>query len=191
VRIGVDIDGVLFPWEDAVREAVAMRFGVNLGELTTWDSYELELGPARWAWLWTEDGIDAVLGQTWRTYPGVVEAIRTVMGLGHAVHFVTHRDPGTSGLHTTEFLDRHFGGLRWEGLHVVRSMVAKRTLGRWDVFVDDKPETVFDFLANTNARVFAPARPWNEDELGDICESNLWLYVDPVDIVEWVEARSV
>jgi hypothetical protein len=43
--------------------------------------------------------------------------------------------------------------------------VAKRTLQRWDVFIDDKPETVWDFLGHTDAQVFAPVRPWNVDEL--------------------------
>jgi hypothetical protein len=114
------------------------------------------------------------------------------MRLGHAVHFVTHRDPGNAGLHTAEYLARHFGGLRWEGLHVVRSSVAKRTLARWDVFVDDKPETVWDFLGHTSAQVFAPARPWNLDELGDLDIGPEFVrYTDPAAIVEWVEARDV
>jgi hypothetical protein len=193
VLIGVDIDGVIFPWERAVVDAVEFKFGVSLGELTTWDTYELALGPERWEWLWTPEGTDAVLSQTWRTYPGIVPAIRGLFALGHQVHFVTHRDPARCGGHTAAFLARHFGGLRWAGLHVTRSSVAKRTLGRWDVFVDDKPETVFDFLANTGAMVFAPVRPWNADELADVGVeglTNLVHYADPAEILAWVEARS-
>jgi hypothetical protein len=67
--------------------------------------------------------------------------------------------------------------------------VAKRTLARWDVFVDDKPDTVFDFLANTNAQVFAPVRPWNVNALEDGI-GGFRHYTDPMDIVRWVEARS-
>ena len=190
MNVGVDIDGVLFPWEDAVKEAALERWGVTLGELTAWDTYEHELGPERWGWLWTPEGTDAVMGRTELVYPGAAEAIRGVLELGNRVHFVTHRDPCLAGAHTAAFLARHFGGLRWEGLHVTRSSVAKRTLARWDVFVDDKPDTVFDFLANTNATVFSPLRTWNADEYAGLYEAHLYAYRDPAVILEWFEARA-
>jgi hypothetical protein len=192
MNIGVNIDGVLFPWEDAVCLAIEERFGVELGPMTYWDAYKDTLGQERWDWIWSREGTDAVMGRTELVYPGVVEAINALTRHGdHEVHFVTHRDPRRTAVYTATFLHRHFGRHPWTGTHVVQSSVAKRTLRRWDVFIDDKPDTVHDFLANTNAKVFAPVRPWNVDELGDVLYENLCHYTDPATIVKWVGARDV
>lgn len=188
--IGVDIDGVLFPWEDAVASAIEDRFGLQLGVMDSWNAYA-ERDPEAWAWLWTPEGSEAVLRQTWRTYPGAIEAVRAIMEAGHAVHFVTHRDPCMTAHWTADYLRRHFHGLRWEGLHVTRNTVAKRRLQTWDVFIDDKPETVWDFLDSTTTRVFTPVRPWNVEELEDAQHLGGFVhYTDPDVIAHWVLARS-
>lgn len=190
--IGVDIDGVLFPWEDAVADALERKFGLEpLGVMTSWDDYRDRVKPEAWDWLWTPEGSEAVLRQTWRTYPGAVEAVRALMEAGHSVHFATHRDPCMTSHWTADYLRRHFHGLRWEGLHVTRNTVAKRKLARWDVFVDDKPETVWDFLDCTTAQVFAPVRSWNVDELEEAHHLGGFVhYTDPATIAKWVLARG-
>jgi hypothetical protein len=60
------------------------------------------------------------------------------------------------------------------------------------VFIDDKPETVWDFLANTGAQVFSPVRAWNVEELEGYASSGtpgLVHYDDPRQVAEWVLAR--
>lgn len=49
----------------------------------------------------------------------------------------------------------------YAGVHVVHARVTKDSLGRWDVFIDDKPETIEGFVERTDALVLAPRRPWN------------------------------
>lgn len=190
--IGFDIDGVLFPWDDAARYALVAEFSIpRPGPSTTWSYLKEIIEPAQWDWLWSHAGQDAVFGQVGRTYTRSVDAVNALLKAGHRVHFVTHRDPRKTAIHTATFLRLHFGRHPWAGIHVVQNDVAKRRLQPWDVFVDDKPETVHDFLGNTSAMVFAPVRPWNVDELGDINDPHLFHhYDDPTDVVRWVAARS-
>lgn len=190
--VGFDIDGVLFPWDDCARDGLVERFGIERPAPSTYWSYLKDvLEPEQWKWLWTHEGQDNVFGRVERVYPGAVDAINDILRLGHQVHFVTHRDPRRTSLHTAAFLTLHFGGHPWAGVHVVQNSVQKRRLMRWDVFVDDKPETVLDIINHTPARVFAPHRPWNDEELSDIdgC-GGFTHYTDPQEIADWVAVRS-
>jgi len=181
VRVGIDVDGVLFPWEDIAREVVSRRFGIPTPAPSShWHYLKETLPPSAWRWLWTEEGQNAVFSQVGRTYPGVVEAVSELLK-AHEVHFVTHRDPRRATLHTATFLTLHFGRHPWAGVHIIRNSVHKHTLAHWDAFVDDKPETVWKFLEQERAQVFSPVRPWNE-ELED--SLNLRRYTDPWEIVE-------
>lgn len=196
MKIGVDIDGVLFPWADAANSAVMERFGlVDPGAHVTWDHLKESIPADAWAWLWTQEGLDTVFRQGWRIYDGIAPVVRWLMAAGHEVHFVTHRDPCATGTLTAAYLARHFSGVRWAGLHVLQPTVAKRTIGHWDAFIDDKPETVLDFVNNTSAWVFAPVRPWNT-ELNDVTlfqqahRMETFIHYDsPLEIAEWAAAR--
>lgn len=188
MRVGVDIDGVLYPWDEAARDALTLKFGIERpGPSLSWDYLKENIDPEQWRWLWTAEGQSLAFGQIDRTYLGVVDAINDVLRPGvHEVHFVTHRDPRYTAVYTAQFLRRHFGLHPWDGVHVLRASFPKRRLATWDVFIDDKPDTVFDFLANTSAQVFSPARPWNEAELADVDDPALIRYDDPQDIVAWL-----
>lgn len=182
MRIGIDIDGVLFPWDDVAAEAVASRFRIpNPGASGHWYHLRDTLPPTAWRWLWSEEGQNAVFSQVGRTYPGIVEVVRSLLKVGHEVHFVTHRDPRRTALHTATFLSIHFGRHPWAGVHVIQNDVRKARLLRWDAFVDDKPETVLDLLGEERIKVLCPARPWNT-ELED--ELFLTRYTDPLQILE-------
>lgn len=161
MKIGIDIDGVLYPWTDAANEAVIARFGVaDPGPHRYWGWLKEQLAPDQWAWLWTDDGSYAAFSRMGLTYPGVVEAFLPLLKR-HEVHFVTHRDPRRTAVLTSLFLQFHFHAHPWAGLHVVQNGTPKHRLADWDAFVDDKPETVENMLRHTGARVFAPVRPWN------------------------------
>lgn len=191
MNIGVDIDGVLYPWAEIANEAVMERFGVpDPGPHQHWTWLKEQLTSEQWRWLWTAEGQNVVFGQVERVYDDAVPAVNALLRAGHKIHFVTHRDPRRTALHTAAFLHLHFGGHPWAGVHVVQNGTPKRTLGRWDVFIDDKPETIYDFFDHTaRTQLFAPARPWNT-ELAEVCDyPQVVRYVDPQEIVEWVDAR--
>lgn len=190
MNVGIDIDGVLFPWDDAARAALRLKYGgERIAPSTSWNYLKEQMPRDRWDWLWSAEGQALVFGQV-RTYPGVVPAFNALLrDPERRCHFVTHRDPRRTVVHTAAFLDRYFGGHPWAGVHVIRNATPKHSLAQWDVFIDDKPETVYDMLAWTDAQVFAPARPWNT-ELGDLRNPRLVRYDDPWTIVKWFEGAS-
>lgn len=187
MNIGIDIDGVLFPWSEAANEAVMEQFGVpDPGPHETWAHLMDRLTPDQWNWLWGTEGSDRVFGQGWRIYPGAREAFLKVLRPSeHRCHFVTHRDPRRTATWTAMYLARHFRAHPWAGVHVLQNAVPKHSLMEWDVFVDDKPSTVLDMLAHTRARVFAPMRPWNT-ELASLTNPRFTYYDDPAVVAEAV-----
>jgi hypothetical protein len=189
MNIGIDIDGVLFPWADAANEAVMDKFGIpNPGPHAKWEHLRGKITSDQWAWLWGAEGSDEVFGRVGLVYPGVVPAFNALIkNQEHRCHFVTHRDPRRTALHTAEFLTRHFGGHPWAGVHVLQNSIPKHSLMEWDVFIDDKPETVLEMLTHTQAVVFSPKRPWNT-ELADIRHPRFLHYSDPQVVGDVVQA---
>lgn len=188
MKVGVDIDGVLYPWDDCARDALVERFGIERpGPSLSWTWLKENITGEQWAWLWTAQGQDATFSRL-DVYPGVVPAFNAILKAGHEVHFVTHRDPRRTAVPTAEFLSAHFRRHPWAGVHVIQNGTPKRSLARWDVFVDDKPETVLGMLVNTRAHVFCPYRPWNAelDGLDGIASPRLTRYADPRAVADWV-----
>lgn len=185
----MDIDGVLYPWEDKARAALQHRTGRTLEPSGTWNGLRHQVSKSDWWWLWnTPEGRHASFGDPTAGYPDAVDAVRRMLENGHDVHFVTHRDPATTLGYTHQFLLYHFGGLRWAGVHSIRGSLEKYRLARWDVLVDDKPGVIWDTaLRSPGTKLFAPARTWNTDLEDD---DRVTLYEDAVDIVAWVEANS-
>lgn len=191
MRIGIDIDGVLFPFDDVARDVLHRFGGVSREPSNRWSALKDEVSGKAWRWLWTPGGQAIVFSQAKRCYPDAVQVVRELLtNTYHEVHFVTHRDPAITGTYTAQFLEYHFRGLRWAGLHMLgqQATMTKRHLARWDVFVDDKPETVFEFLAHTDTQVFAPRRPWNESELEDTMR--LTVYDNPGVILDYIAAHD-
>lgn len=188
MRIGIDIDGVLYPWTECANEALVAQFGIeDPGDHLHWDWVKEKVTKEQWAWLWSEEGQAASFGNWRRCYAGTSEAFGAILGSGHECHFVTHRDPAKASVDTALFLAHHFGRRSWAGLHVL-SGAPKHQLMEWDVFIDDKPETVLDMLIQTRAQVFAPVRPWNA-ELAGYDTPRLIRYADPTEVAEWVISR--
>ncbi len=196
--IGIDIDGVIFPWADVANEALVRRFGIaDPGPHTSWFHIKDTIAPEHWEWLWTKEGQEVVFSQSSPVYDGVVEAILALLKAGHEVHFVTHRDPRRTAIHTARYLDRHFGKHPWGGLHIVQNATEKADLLDWDVFVDDKPETVTSLLVSSDAHVFMPDRPWNQELVWKgVAEDEddivgFTRYTAPAQIVRWVEETEL
>ena len=165
MRIGVDIDGTLYPWTLAVNAAVTERFGVEgLTEHTHWNYLKDMLTPEQWAWVWSKDAAETVFGQD-SVFDGCIDAVNELTK-EHEVHFVTHRNPLYTGAVTARWIAERFSN--YAGIHVLSSSVSKTKLGEWDVFIDDKPDTIEEFLNETNSVVFIPDRPWNRDVQGAI-----------------------
>ena len=190
MRIGIDIDGVLYPWTDVANRAVMDKFGVeDPGPHLHWDYLAEVIGEERFGWLWTRQGQETCFSD-FSIYPGARRAFTAIMkDPANKVHFVTHRDPRYTARFTAGYLSFHFDAHPWAGLHVLQNGTPKHGLAYWDVFVDDKPETVYSMLTYTNAMVFAPARPWNT-ELHEYGSRRLIRYEDPAEVADWVASHG-
>jgi len=188
--IGIDIDGVLFRFNEAANASLMDKFGIpDPGPWTSWNYLKDVITPEQWSWLWTPQGTDATFGQMEQVYPNAVRQFGRILKSGHDCHFVTHRDPARAGWATALFLERHFGKAGFEGVHVLRASVKKHSLAPWDVFIDDKAETVMDLLIMTRAHVFAPVRPWNDELLAFTQSRRFTFYDDPRQVADWVLAQ--
>jgi len=158
--IGIDIDGTLYDWTKAVNQAVVAQFGIpDPGPHTSWDYLkDLLGGDDRWAWIWSNEAAPYVFGAEGMLYDGCQRVVNDLCR-EHDVHFCTHRNPAKTGAVTARWLNGHFQGYR--GLHVLDNGVSKSDVMDWDVFIDDKTETIAEFMENTVVDVLVPTRDWN------------------------------
>lgn len=164
MRIGIDVDGVVYPWSKAVNEALADEFDVEgLIEHTHWDYLRDTISDAQWKWVWSRDAVSRVYGRYDLIYAGCHEIVQALIDAGNEIHFVTHRVPEIAGAYTHEYLDEWFHG--YKGVHILdRSLdraAAKAALGTWDAFIEDHLDTIHALHACCPI-VLAPHRPWNE-----------------------------
>lgn len=165
MRIGVDIDGTLYPWTLSANKAVEEKFGIEgLTEHTHWDYLYDQLTPEQWKWVWSADAAEAVFGRE-ESYDGCIEAVNQLCD-EYDVHFVTHRNPLLTSEVTARWIAERFHN--YAGIHVISNKVSKTSLGTWDVFIDDKPDTIVEFLDKTNTIMLVPSRPWNEHVEGGL-----------------------
>ena len=164
LRIGIDVDGTVYPWTEAVNAAVMERFPEtpDPGEHQTWDYLKELLGSdERWRWLWSTEAASAVFGRLDLIYPGAAEAING-LAKHHDIHFVTHRNPNKSAIATAFWLNEWFPSFK--GVHILDNSVPKHDCYDFDVFIEDKPETIYGFSSYApGVTTLMPMRPWNAD----------------------------
>lgn len=159
MKIGIDVDGCIYPWITAVNDAVAERYGIEgLTDHPYWMYLKDQLTNEQWEWVWSSEGAEPVFGRMDLIYDEAAEAINALCN-EHEVHFVTHRHPRRLTEITGRWLNKYFRN--YAGVHTLHNICKKHTLGQWDVFIDDKPSTVLEFLNCTDATVLVPDRPWN------------------------------
>jgi uncharacterized HAD superfamily protein len=179
VRIGIDLDGVCYKWDATARymlREVLPNSPYKAGPLKTtesqhWDWIKEQVAPEHWAWLW-EEGPKLGLYRYGHLYPGTVQAIRRLAELGEVV-FITHRpkDAVNDTLAWLGFLD-----LPVSGLHLLTNMEPKSTvLPHCDIYLDDKPENIYDLDTNTDGMAVLRRQPWN------------WAHHAKVDVYSWTE----
>lgn len=162
--IGCDVDGCVFPFTLAVNQALEEEFGIEgLVDHPHWDYLQTVITPEQWRWVWTaEEAASLVFGRMDLIYEGAADAVNALCK-DHEVHFVTHRHPKRLTSITGEWLSQHFTG--YSGVFTLDNSIAKHTLYDWDLFIDDKPQTIAEFQ-EANMRIQFPTRPWNSEILG-------------------------
>jgi FMN phosphatase YigB (HAD superfamily) len=169
MRVGVDLDGVLYNFGDSVK-----RYLDYIGKGDIWKS-----GPTPkpywdfykdWGWTGKEfldmcnAGADAGFIFTGPIRDGGKEAMDRLARTGNEIIIVTDRpfgsSPEVSHRNTVEWLQMH--GIYYDELH----FTADKTLGNCHVFVEDKLEN-YDSLTAAGTKTWLINRAWNFVEHGD------------------------
>lgn len=169
MRVGFDLDGVLYDFGNSVRrylDSIGRVYGFKDGaeEPHHWDFYEY-WGMDRHEFKQIcDDGADAGYVFCGGTRPSAVESVRRVRDLGHEVIIITDRQfgstPSVSHEHTRNWLAEH--GIEHDELH----FSADKTIVPTDLFVEDKLEN-YDALIAAGTPCFLINRAWNQVEGGD------------------------
>lgn len=88
MRFGIDIDGVIYRWEDEARRLLANEFGYNLLPSTHWDSIRNEIPYHAWEWLWT-GGVERGLFRCGAMFSGAREALGLLNDRGITIALIT------------------------------------------------------------------------------------------------------
>lgn len=154
--LGIDLDGVVVDFTSSVNDWFYQNFGLEHLPPDSWDWFEGHgtAGSAAWKSLWTQ-GMDDELFLKCKPVKGAVNGLVLLLDRGHQIIFVTHRPPHTAG-QTVRWLQRH--GLPTNVCHL-----RNKGILRADFYVDDKPETVKQLLADGHRAVLFQ-QPWNTDD---------------------------
>lgn len=190
LKIVLDLDGVCYPWNDAVRRAMAEHRGLpDVQPALYWNHLKDQLPAEEWQWIWRGPGVNIVFGYNDMHYPGAPKAMRVCGAVGD-LHFITHR-PRSAAPATAMWVANQrcsFTALHITGSHVAKSTVVPDA----DVYVDDKPEIIDDYHQNTRGHIFCPKRDWNgevaEKYLGD---PRVTVYTDIREVTRWVRAADI
>lgn len=114
MKIGIDLDGVCFNFEDSLRAYLVRELGFSkmmCPDPTRWDFHNdwgLSYEDFKHA---CNEGVNAgyvfLYGDP---YPGVVEGVNRIKDMGHSVHVITARaygNPGIAQLNTDTWLAKH------------------------------------------------------------------------------------
>lgn len=168
MRIGLDIDGVLYQWDKTARYMLRevlpnspyAKEGPLGQESKNWNYIKDHVSSEHWQWLWKE-GVELGLFRYGHLYRGSIVAVRRLAMLGDVV-LITHRPK--SALNDTlawlGYLDLPISGLHFLTAEEPKSAVTPQC----DVYLDDKGANCIDLAINTSARVVALMdRRWNAD----------------------------
>ena len=166
MKIGIDLDGVLYDFCAAFREYLIERHDFNPARCTPpqrWDFYH-DWGLTDWEFsdlchhgadahaLWCRSG-------PWGGRP-VLDALADIRADGHTVHIITRREFGShkavSALDTALWLQQH--NVPYDTL----TFAADKTLLRTDWMLEDNIDNYLQ-LKDAGCRAVLMDRPWNRD----------------------------
>jgi 5'(3')-deoxyribonucleotidase len=163
MRIGVDMDGVIYSFVDSLRHYLVTHKGFekyDLGESTSWNFFKDNWGMSTVDFLQHfEDGVNAgVVFLHGKPEEGAMKHMRQLREDGHTIHIVTHRSVGKKSIQNTgEWLHREH--IEFDEITFAQDKTTVRDL---DVFIEDNIEN-FLTLEQAGVRSVIMDRPWNRE----------------------------
>ena len=147
MRIGVDLDGVLYNFTASLSDYIGQAAGQWYSyRPSCWEFYETDWGMSPAEYLaWFEEGVDA----GWIFAVGVpakgsIEALYALKAKGHTIHLITDRNVGEKAkVNTTLWLSTH--GVPYDTLTFCNGN--KASLVNVDLAIDDQPKMVDEYRA--------------------------------------------
>lgn len=158
MRIGVDLDGVVYSYQSAACHLLNTYRGYNLDwrDWNTWDWIHQVSTKEDQQWLMSE-GITKGLFRYGHIQKNAIEGIGGLREMGHDIVFITHRPPAAVQS-TLDFLS--YARLSPSAVHILSNEEPKKSI-ECDVYVDDKPQTIADIVVNTPKHGILYAQRWN------------------------------
>lgn len=155
MRIGVDLDGVVYEFVDALRSLLIWRGRIvePVPPATHWSFYK------DWG-LTTPEFLDilceGIVFLTGHPTAGAIRGLVRLRNAGHTIHIVTHRSAEAA---TETWLHTH--GVPYDSL----TFSEDKTCVPVDVFIDDRKEN-YDAIEAAGILAFLYDRPWNAGHPG-------------------------
>lgn len=190
MRIGLDVDGVIYEWDKTarymMREVCPLVTNPDDPRLRRdaqhWNEIEEIVGKEAFDWLWTE-GVRLGLFRYGHLHAGAIQAIRKLATIGDVV-LITSR-PKQAVNDTMAFLG--YLNLPIAAIHILSNSEPKSTVKpECDIFLDDKPENVVDLQNNTDTHAYLMRRPWNEHNTVLNAVTNWQQYIDAAERIAQV-----
>lgn len=158
-RIGLDMDGVLYNWERAVRNLVMERTGQEVPLSTSWDFLKQTIGPETWRWVWKPEQVVRMFSEG-RAYPGAVAGALALRGLADQLYILTS-GPFVSTSAKVGWLEKV--GIRYNRF-VRLEMGTPKTVVPCDLYVDDGPHVAEQVVrARFDTRLILVDRTYNRE----------------------------
>ena len=158
MQVGLDVDGVMYQFQKTALYMLNSMKGYDL-KLEDWDRWNWPkevVANNDWQWLWT-GGVKDGLFRYGHLYKGTIEGVRALAGIGDVV-IITSR-PSNAIQDTLDWIS--YLKLPFTETHILSAGKPKSQV-KCDIYVDDKPENIDDFLANTAGHPLLWDRPWNQ-----------------------------
>lgn len=156
VKIGLDLDGVVYNWDAQVAKMVRERFGTELDISSYWDHKRDVLPREQWRWLWQPKQMEAMFYQG-AAYPGALQGAAALYELG-ALDILTSGPAASYGPKKRWLADRE---VQFLGFVLDKQGWEKSSQG-CDLYIDDAPHAAADIELNTSATIILVDRPWNQ-----------------------------
>ena len=165
-RVGVDLDGVLYDFNDALRRYIGGNLETH-PEPTVWSYWtEWKMVKAEF-WETVAAGVDAgVIFGTGGIAPGAIFWMNQMRSAGHTLHIVTARSsgrPATPALASAAEINTRHWIQRFHVPYDTLTFAHDKTSVPTDVFVEDKLGN-YDALEAAGSQAWLIDRPCNQQE---------------------------
>lgn len=167
MKIGLDLDGVVYDFQSTFIHMVNYEFGVEfppgLDWWDSWDSADAYMTQEQIDWIWS-NGVRKGLFRHGHLLKGAHDGAQKLAVAG-TVELVTHR-PAAAMRDTIAWLNHHFGAddpYPFSGVHLLTNGEPKSSVPGINVYIDDGAHIADDVIENTNSVLLLWDRPYNRD----------------------------